>query len=63
MEKVTLVLELDQEETLLLIRLIKQELAKDEKRWQPLWYQVSNQIRQALCKTGPLADNPEGMKG
>lgn len=63
MEKVTIVLELDQEETLLLIRLIKQELAKDEKHWQPLWHQVSNQIRQALCKTGQLVEDPEEMKG
>jgi hypothetical protein len=63
MEKVTLVLELDQEEMLLLIKLVKQELAKDEKQWQPLWYQLSNQIRAAVLKTGHLAENPEGMKG
>jgi hypothetical protein len=63
MEKMTLVLELDQDEMLLLIRLIKQELIKDENQWQSLWYQISNQIRQAVLKTGHLAENPEGMKG
>jgi hypothetical protein len=63
MEKVTLVLELDQEETLLLISLVKQELAKDEKHWQPIWYQLSNQIRAAVLKAGYLPKNPDGMKG
>lgn len=63
MEKVTLVLELDQEEMLLLIRLIKQELAQDEKKWQPLWYQLSRQIRKAVFKADYLAENPEEMKG